>query len=142
MEVKAVRKEDDMFYQGPFWIIGDSVKDIYKGRFEIVGIGFPVDVNGNYIDDSLKRKGSTSHKKLWSDSEFGKWNAEVEYDYFPRGRVRIAGGEVYIHINSNMNTPNIINAIVKEYNLYKFGNKLNIEEDDILQGSHYGYHLK
>ncbi len=140
--VSAVRKEDDLYYEGPFWIIADSVREIYQGKFKLVGKRVPVDYKGNYIDETLKMKGATSHRKLWKESGYSKWNGTYEYDYFPRGRVRIHDGEVYVHINSKMNTPRIINAIVKEYNLYKFGNDINIEEDDLLQGSHYEFLLE
>lgn len=140
--VNALSKEDDIYYEGPFWIIADSVREIYQGKFEIVGEVVAVDYNGNYMDETLKKKGATSHRKLWKESGYSMWNETYEYNHFPRGRVRIHDGEVYVHINSKMNTPRIINAIVKEYNLYKFGNDINIEEDDLLQGSHYEFLLK
>lgn len=143
MNVRAgIRKEDDLYYEGPFWIIGESIKDIYKGNFSLVGLAVEVDYKGDYLDSRLKKKGATAHSKLWATNEYKEWNTQFEYDYFPRGRVRICEGEVYLHINSKMNTPRIINAVIQEYNLHKFGNAINIEEDDLLQGSHYGYKLR
>lgn len=110
-KVIAVRKEDDSYYEGPFWIVADSVKEIYQGKFKLIGECVPVDYIGNYLNEKLKKKGATSHKKLWKESSYSEWNGTYEYNYFPRGRVRIHNGEVYVHINSKMNTPRIINAI-------------------------------
>jgi hypothetical protein len=30
--VAGTRKEDDLYYQGPFWIIADTFKDIHRGE--------------------------------------------------------------------------------------------------------------
>ena len=139
--LNEVRKEDDLYYCGPFWIIGNSVKDIFKGNFNIIGEKIAVNFKGDYLDSTLKRKGSTSHSALWQkyEKDFGN----KSYTYFPRGRVRLYDGEVYIHINSKMNTPKVIDAIIKFYNLQKFSQEnINIEHDDELQGSHYNFELK
>ena len=133
------RKEDEIYFQGPFWIIGDSQIEINKGNFEILDKLIPVDYNGNYLDTTPSTKGFTSHKKLWNDYK-SKYN-NVDYDYYPRGRVRIVNGEVFIHINSKMNTPKIINTIINKFGLQKLSDSINIEEDDLLQGSHYDFQL-
>lgn len=133
------RKEDDIYFQGPFWIIANSQIDIQKGNFTLLSKLIPVDYNGNYLDDSKGTKGFTSHKKLWNEYQL-KYN--VDYDYYPRGRVRVVGGEVFIHINSKVNTPKVINSIISEYGLNRLSDNINIEEDDLLQGSHYNFKLK
>lgn len=86
------------------------------------------------------RKGSTSHKILWNNYQ-NKYN-NVDFNYFPRGRVRIVNGEVFIHLNSKVNNSRVVNSIVNFYALQKLQNNINIEEDDLLQGSHYNFLLK
>lgn len=62
-----------------------------------------VDYNENYIQEELRKSGSTAHRKLWRTDKYNQWNKDFEYDYFPRGRVRINYGDVYIHLNPKMN---------------------------------------
>lgn len=140
MILKEVRKEYEIYFQGPFWIIADSQININKGKFEIIGEKIPVDFTGNYLNGMNGRKGSTSHKILWNNYQ-NKYN-NVDFNYFPRGRVRIVNGEVFIHLNSKVNNPKVVNSIVNFYDLQKLQNNINIEEDDLLQGSHYNFLLK
>ena len=38
MEIlNEVRKEDDLYYTGAFWIIADAFTDIIRGNFRIIG---------------------------------------------------------------------------------------------------------
>ena len=138
-EINEVRKEDDFYFQGPFWIFAKSQEDIQKGVFSIEGEKIQVDYQGNYSNSQLSRKGSTSHSSLWAKycDESGR-----NYTYYPRGRVRIVNGKVYIHLNSKVHTPRVVNAIVDFYELGNFKNsEINIEHDDELQGSHYDFEL-
>ena len=66
---------------------------------------------------------------------------EVDFNYFPRGRVRIVSGEVFIHLNSKVNNPKVVNSVIQFYELNKLSSSVNIEEDDLLQGSHYDFLL-
>lgn len=50
-----VRKEDDIYYQGAFWIVSNSVKDIKRGNFKVEGIQIPCDYSGKYLK-SVKSK--------------------------------------------------------------------------------------
>ena len=34
LSATEVKKEDDFYFVGPFWIIGQSVEEINKGNFE------------------------------------------------------------------------------------------------------------
>lgn len=65
VKIFGVRKEDEVYYQGAFWIVGDSVRDIKRGNFEIVGIQLPCDYQGDYLED-VGSKNSLSHKNLWN----------------------------------------------------------------------------
>ena len=44
--LNEVRKEDDLYYTGAFWIVADSFSDIIKGNFRIVGNKILTDYNG------------------------------------------------------------------------------------------------
>lgn len=140
MELNEVRKEDDIYFQGPFWIIGDSQLLINRGQFTLVGKKIPVDYKGNYLSDVTSKKGATAHIKLWD--EYKSQYNNVPYNYYPRGRVRVVSGTPFIHINSKTNNPRIINAVTQMYGLEKIADNISVEEDDLLQGSHYGFLLK
>lgn len=133
-----VRKEDDLYYQGPFWIIADSFRDIQLGKFSLLGEKYLSDYGGNYKETNLSKSART-HKKIW-DSKYKSQYGNVEYTYYPRGRVAIYQGTAYIHINSKCNIPSIIDTIVKEYSIDKL--TLEIDLNDTYQGSHYDFQLK
>lgn len=133
--LKEVRRQDDLYYQGAFWIRGNSVLDIKRGNFQIDGIQIPSDYEGHVT--TSKSKNSLSHKNLWK--EFNKENENVSFNYYPRGRVAIYKGKAVIHINSLFNQPDIIDAIIDKYSLDKLD--IEIECNDIIQGSHYDFLL-
>lgn len=58
-----VRKEDDTYYQGAFWIIGNSMKDILDEKYHLCCHKILSDYNGNMID-KIESKRSLSHKRL------------------------------------------------------------------------------
>ena len=138
MLINEVRKEDDLFYQGPFWIIANSFLDILRGNFSIIGSKFECNYAGNYINND-KSKSQKTHKIIWRDNYAKIYNTD-DFMFYPRGRVSIYNGIAFIHINSRCNLPKIIDSIVDEYNL----NKLDVEIDcnDTYQGSHYDFKLK
>lgn len=139
ISLTETRKEDDIYYQGPFWIFAESQQKIQEGVFEIKGEKIPVDYEGNYLITGLIRKGSTSHSSLWSKYQDAP---NRNYTYYPRGRVRIVQGKVYIHLNSKVHTPRVVNAIVDFYGLSRFSApEISVEHDDELQGSHYDFEL-
>ena len=136
--LKEIRKEDELYYQGAFWIYGDSIKDIKKNNFKLICKKLLSDYSGNYKEQIVSKK-SLTHKRLWDELNPTN-NTEISWDYYPRGRVAIYNGVAYIHLNSLFNQPSIIDAIINEYEL----NKLEIEIDlnDTYQGSHYDFQLK
>ena len=134
--VEATRKEDELYYQGPFWIIADSFKDILRGNFELLGEKLESDYNGNYIGQATSKSQKT-HKKVW-EKHSSKYNG-VSYTYYPRGRVAIYQGIAFIHLNSRCNTPNVVDTIVRSYNLDKL--EIELDLNDTYQGSHYDFQL-
>lgn len=137
MILKEVRKEDDLYYQGAFWLIGNSVKDIKTGNSFILGNKLSCDFNGKYLV-AIESKNALSHKRIWT--EFSADYNNVPYNYYPRGRVSIYNGTAYIHIHHLFNQPDIIDKIISEYNLKKL--EIEVETNDITQGFHYDFLLK
>lgn len=135
--INGTRKEDELYYQGPFWIIADNFKDIHRGKFTLLGEPLPCNYSGEYTNDTTSKSAKT-HKKLW-DKYKSSYN-DVDYTYYPRGRVAIYEGTAFIHLNSKCNIPQVIDAIVEKYHI----EKLDIEVDlnDTYQGSHYDFKLK
>lgn len=131
-----VRKEDDLYYQGAFWIKGDSVKDIKKGKFEIIGDKLACDFHGNY-KELIKSKNSLTHKQSWD--KYNSGYEDKEYNYLPRGRVGVYEGTAFIHLPTLFNQPDIIDMIIKIYNLEKL--ELEIHHTDS-EGSHYNFELQ
>lgn len=136
--LQEVRKEEDLYYQGAFWIKGNSVLDIKKGKFEIIGIKLPSNYDGSYTSDVARSKSSLTHKRLWP--EYAKELADKEYNYLPRGRVSIYQGTAFIHLNSLFNQPSIIDSIIKFYSIEKLN--IYIDLNDTYQGSHYDFSLR
>lgn len=133
-----VRKEDDLYYQGAFWIKGNSVLDIKKGKFEIIGIRLPSNYDGSYTSDVVRSKSSLTHKRLWP--EYAQELSNKEYNYLPRGRVSIYQGTAFIHLNSLFNQPGIVDSIIKFYSIEKLD--IYIDLNDTYQGSHYDFSLR
>ena len=144
MKIAEARKEDELYFKGPFWIVADSIKAIHSGRYKIIGAKYLCDFNGKIVSDNDWTRASTTHKRLWRDkySELTD-SKDKPFDYYPRGRVDIWEGKAYIFIHSTMNFEPLIGNIISEYGLDKlddFGLVEVIEND--FQGSHYDYRLK
>lgn len=137
MKLKEVRKEDNIYYQGAFWIIGDTVKNIKRGKFTIRGIQIPSNYDGEYLR-SFVSKASLTHKRLWSEYS-GEFN-DKPWNYFPRGRVAIYKGTAYVHLNSLFNQPDIIDEIIERYKIEDL--EIEIDLNDTYQGSHYDFLLE
>ena len=136
--LNEARKEDDMYFQGAFWIKGDSIKDIARGNFEIIGNTLLSDYNGNSEEaDKIGRRNLT-HKKLWPT--YAKELSDKPFNYLPRGRVAIFDGTAYIFLHSFFNQPKVIDAVIRKYHLEKMNYEL--EFNDVEQGDHYDFLLR
>ena len=125
MQLNEVKKEDDLFFQGPFWVVGDSVIDIKNGNYTIEDYKVPCAFNGDILNDENK-----THSQIKPD----------DYMYYPRGRVGVYKGNAFININSILNQPDIINDIIDIFNLKKLD--IHIKHEDNKDGHHYGFELK
>ncbi|MEG2541051.1 MAG: hypothetical protein RSB59_04685 [Clostridia bacterium] len=142
MEVNAVRKEDEIYFEGTWWLIAKSMDDLLMGNYEIVGEMYSVDYNGNYIG----ARNSTmmqEHMDIWSkySKKYTVDGKEVPYNYFPRGRVAIMdGGKAYIYMPKKAFTPNIYDAIKRRHNLKNLDVHLSSQSSE--RGEHYEFMLK
>ena len=143
--VNAVRKEDDIYYNTVFWIVAPTIRDILankkdengKPKWEMVGLKFEVNYEGEYLDPI--NKNDLTHKRIWA-KEYANKYGQSDYTYYPRGRVNINKGVAYVNINSLMNCPHIIDAIIEASNIGKL--ELELDFNDTYQGSHYDFQLK
>ncbi|MGI6137360.1 MAG: hypothetical protein GX959_01985 [Clostridiales bacterium] len=132
-------KEDGLFYEGAFWIIADSVIDILKGKFELLGEKILVNYEGDPVEIVKTKRGDVPHKKLWQQEAYNTWNKKYDYKFFPRGRVSVYKGNAFVNIHSKMNTPKIIDSITEYYKIR--GLDLNIVYPNN-QGDHYEFGLE
>ena len=133
-----VRKEDDFYMVGPFWIIGDSINSINEGKFELLApTKILVDYENNY--QSRVPKSKFLHRLLWSDYK-SKYKY-VEYNYYPRGRVSFNSidKKIWINIPKGLNENLVIPKLLKEYDV-----KIDYEVKytDPTSGNHYMFELK
>ena len=134
--LKEVRKEDNNYFEGSFWIIADSVDKLLCGYFDIIGQKELTTYEG--IRNRDRNVKLLTHKQLW-DSYKKNYN-NVYYDYYPRGRVSVYNGKAYININSICNTPKVIDSIMSFYCIRDLD--YEISYNDVNQGSHYDFKLK
>lgn len=133
-----IKKEDEYYFQGPFWIKAESYDDMMKGNFQIIGEKILTDYNGEY-KDKLHSKRYYIHSNLWKNEPYKSEYKNIPYNYYPRGRVVIRNGNAYININSLCNNPLIIDRIIKEYKINKLNHTITYNDSE---GSHYDFLLK
>lgn len=137
MKVLATRIEDELYFQGPFWIIADSVDNVHRGNFELLCTKYLSTYFGEYTDNTIS-KSLRTHRRLWEE-QYSVYYPNVTYTYYPRGRVCIHNGKAYIHLNSKCNVPKLIDAIIEAYAINKLD--CEVEFNDTYQGSHYEFQL-
>lgn len=138
MKILCTRKEDELYYQGPFWIIAESVKDIHRGKFKLIGSKYECDYNGDYFKEGVS-KSQRTHKKIWQ-TEYQIQFPDRDYMFYPRGRVSVYDGTAFIHLNSKCNIPSVIDSVISEYGIEKL--EIEVDLNDTYQGSHYDFQLK
>lgn len=111
--------EDQQLYKGVFWIINFEDMSLNKDYCFLI----PIDSNGNVdsFNTSLNAKsGKTyNHERLWNTLP-RSMTYRHDYNWFPRGRVEIQNGKATIYLNPNINTDEIRDFIIDEYNLSSY----------------------
>lgn len=136
MILREVKSEDDLYFQGPFWIFGKSLEDINNGNFTIVSERYLVDYDGTPV--KLVRPQESTHEAIWNKKymhAIGK-----PFDFYPRGRVVFRRGHVYLNIPKGINIDIIQPAVAEEFDYHR--NFDNIFYKDPTTGGHYQFQLK
>lgn len=133
-KLNEVRASDELYFNGVFWVVADSYRDILIGNFHLIAHKYLVNIDGEEIYKTSKA--SKTHKATWA-------NENIPYDYYPRGRVNIYNGEVFINLNSKINLPQVINKVIDEFKIEKLVDKITVYDIDNLQdGNHYDFKLR
>lgn len=141
-KLNETKKEDDLYFNGCFWVIADSFEDIIHNKYTLLCNKYLVDFSGNEVSPTPKN--SKTHFSVW-ENNFKSQYPGKSYTYYPRGRVNIYNGKVYINLNSKlMLNPTILDNIYKEYQLqnFKWGTDIETAGIDLIQGNHYDFELK
>lgn len=136
MKLVEIRKEDDLYFVGPFWIIGTSVEEINSGKFTILAEKFLADFDGNVVERVPRAK--FTHKGIWEEKYLAKYG--LEYNYYPRGRISQKQGKAYLNIPNGLNKSVVVPEIKREYDI-KTDFAL-IKDTDPTTGNHYSFLLK
>ena len=136
MQLNEIRKEDDLYLIGPFWLIGESVDNILNGNFIILSERFLADFEGNVIHRVPKAQ--FTHKGTW-EMKYKNFYG-VDYNYFPRGRISQKEGKAYLNIPDSINNPLITERLKKEFDIKKDFDM--IKNTDPTTGNHYSFQLK
>lgn len=108
--------EDKQSYKGVFWIV--DLENTYNNSNYCFTI--PSDEYGNVQADELylnAKSGTTyNHEQLWN-SLSRRMTQGKPFNYYPRGRVEIQNGKATIYLNPNINTQEVVNFLIDEFNL-------------------------
>lgn len=137
-KINDVRREDDQYYEGCFWIIANTFEDIIKNKFNIEYSKYLVNYEGTPSSD-ISRKDKV-HQTIWNNSLKYKYDGK-DYTYYPRGRVTVYNGKTYINITPKINLPYVIDKIFEIYDLDRFNKSSEIEIIDE-DTKHYQFELK
>ncbi len=132
-----VRKEDDIYYQGAFWLIANELEDIYKGDFSIICEKVLVDYTGKLLqpyDPTL-----WAHQQIWNKKYQDKY-PDKDYKYFPRGRIVVKNGKAYFNCPVEVYLPQVVDSIEKEFCIEKLEHIAATKSSE--NGSHYDFRLK
>lgn len=136
MKLNEVRKEDDLYFEGPFWIISLSMEELNKGNFTILSNQYLVDFYGKPVLP-LSRYQST-HEYIWNSKYKDSFGVHP-YNYYPRGRVVFKDGKVYLNIPKGLPDDLIKKEVARKFDYDKFD---NVFYKDPTSGNHYTFELK
>lgn len=136
MKLNEARKEDDLYFEGPFWIISPSMEELNKGNFTILSNQYLVDFYGKPVLP-LTRYQST-HEYIWN-SKYKDSFGEHPYNYYPRGRVVFKDGKVYLNIPKGLPDDLIKKEVARKFDYDEFD---NVFYKDPTSGNHYTFELK
>ena len=136
MKLNEVRKEDDLYFEGPFWIISPSMEELNRGNFTILSNQNLVDFYGKPVLP-LTRYQST-HEYIWNSKYKDSFGVHP-YNYYPRGRVVFKDGKVYLNIPKGLPDDLIKKEVARKFDYDEFD---NVFYKDPTSGNHYTFELK
>lgn len=136
MKLNEVRKEDDLYFEGPFWIISPSMEELNNGNFTILSNQYLVDFYGKPVLP-LSRYQST-HEYIWNSKYKDSFGVHP-YNYYPRGRVVFKDGKVYLNIPKGLPDDLIKKEVARKFDYDEFD---NVFYKDPTSGNHYTFELK
>lgn len=136
MKLNEVRKEDDLYFEGPFWIISPSMEELNKGNFTVLSNQYLVDFYGKPVLP-LTRYQST-HEYIWNSKYKDSFGVHP-YNYYPRGRVVFKDGKVYLNIPKGLPDDLIKKEVARKFDYDEFD---NVFYKDPTSGNHYTFELK
>lgn len=136
MKLNEVRKEDDLYFEGPFWIISPSMEELNNGNFTILSNQYLVDFYGKPVLP-LTRYQST-HEYIWNSKYKDSFGIHP-YNYYPRGRVVFKDGKVYLNIPKGLPDDLIKKEVARKFDYDEFD---NVFYKDPTSGNHYTFELK
>jgi hypothetical protein len=110
----------DAVKTGIFWVPADTTEEMSTPYLRTMSVY--CDREGNILEEITEGKaknGDTfNHKAVWAT--WGKFERRgvKEYDYYPRGRVEVKHDKAIIYLNPHIKTPEVIKAVVDEFDLY------------------------
>lgn len=131
------RKEDDLYFEGAFWIIANSLEDIYAGNFEILSEKFLVNYEGKLQQEFDAN--TWSHQKIWETKYTNKYQGK-SYKYFPRGRIVVKNGKAYFNCPYEIYLPQVVDAVTKDFCIGKLEHIAATKSSE--NGSHYDFELE
>ena len=136
MKLNEVRKEDDLYFEGPFWIISPSMEELSKGNFTVLSNQYLVDFYGKPVLP-LTRYQST-HEYIWNSKYKDSFGVHP-YNYYPRGRGVFKDGKVYLNIPKGLPDDLIKKEVARKFDYDEFD---NVFYKDPTSGNHYTFELK
>lgn len=136
MKLNEVRKEDDLYFEGPFWIISPSMEELNKGNFTILSNQYLVDFYGKPVLPLTKYQ--STHEYIWNSKYKDSFGVHP-YNYYPRGRVVFKDGRVYLNIPKGLPDDLIKKEVARKFDYDEFD---NVFYKDPTSGNHYTFELK
>lgn len=136
MKLNEVRKEDDLYFEGPFWIISPSMEELNKGNFTILSNQYLVDFYGKPVLPLPKYQ--STHEYIWNSKYKDSFGVHP-YNYYPRGRVVFKDGKVYLNIPKGLPDDLIKKEVARKFDYDEFD---NVFYKDPTSGNHYTFELK
>lgn len=140
MKLNEIRNENDLYFEGPFWIISQSMEELNKGNFVILSNPYLVDFWGKPIFPIPKSE--STHEYIWN-SKYKHLNPKHPYshpyNYYPRGRVVFKEGKVYLNIPKGLPDDLIKKEVARKFDYDEFD---NVFYKDPTSGNHYTFELK